>query len=205
VLAAAIELADADGIEALSMRRLGRALGVEAMSLYNHVTDKDDVLDGMVDLVIGEIEVPPPGPDWKGAMRARATSARQVLRRHPWASTLIESRTDPGPARLRHHDAMLGALRGSGFSVAMATHAFALLDSYIYGFVLQESSLPFQSHDELVELTSAIVSQIPMDDHPWLAEVATELVLTAGWDFSSEFDFGLELILDGLERARDAS
>src|SRR5687767_3202180 len=152
VLAAAVVLADAGGIEALTMRRLGEELGVEAMSLYNHVANKDDLLDGMVDLVFAEIGLPAGGPDWRAAMHRRAVSAREVLARHRWAIGLMESRTSPGAATLRHHDAVIGSLRAGGFTVAMAAHAFSLLDSYVYGFALQEASLPFDKGIETAEL-----------------------------------------------------
>jgi AcrR family transcriptional regulator len=147
VLRAAVALADENGIGSLSMRKLGEALGVEAMSLYNHVASRGDLLDGMIDLVFGEIGLPPGGAGWKTAMRQRALSARQALSRHPWAIGLMESRSTPGPATLRHHDAVLGSLRQAGFPVALAAHAFSVLDSYIYGFALQEASLPFEAGD----------------------------------------------------------
>ena len=145
VLRAAIALCDEGGIESLSMRKLGQQLGVEAMSLYNHVANKDDILDGIVDVVVNEIDVPPIGDDWKAALRQRANSARAVLSRHPWATGLIESRTNPGPATLRYYDSVIGSLREAGFSIEMAAHAFSALDSYIYGFALQEVSLPFET------------------------------------------------------------
>ena len=152
VLQAAVDLADRSGIDALSMRKLGQALGVEAMSLYNHVANKDELLDGMVDVVFGQIELPQPGAEWKPAMRQRAMSAREVLARHPWAIGLMESRMRPGPATLRHHDAVIGCLRQDGFSVAMAAHAYALLDSYVYGFALQQANLPFRTPKEAAEM-----------------------------------------------------
>jgi AcrR family transcriptional regulator len=148
VLRAATVLADRVGVGSLSMRKLAQELGVEAMSLYHHVANKDDLLDGMVDLVFGEIELPSGDAGWKAAMRRRAISAREALRRHPWATGLMESRSTPGAANLRHHDAVLGILRGAGFSVELAAHAYSLLDSYIYGFALQEKTVPFDSaHD----------------------------------------------------------
>jgi AcrR family transcriptional regulator len=197
-------LADEGGLESLSMRKLARALGVEAMSLYNHVASKEDVLDGIVDIVVGEVEVPSPRDEWKAAMRRRAISVREMLARHPWASGLIESSVTPGPARLHYHDAILGCLREAGFSVPMSTHAFAALDSYIYGFALQEKALPFSGPDELAEVGASILSALPADEYPYLAENAVEL-MKAGFDFADEFEFGLDLILDGLDRARRAS
>ncbi len=164
---AAVAFADDNGIAALSMRRLGEALGVEAMSLYNHVENKDQLLDGMVDLVFGEIDLPAGGADWKTAMRERAESARQALRRHPWAIALMSTWTSPGPATLRHHDAVIGSLRAGGFSVPMAAHAFSALDSYIYGFALQEATLPLgDSEEETVEVAQMMMAQVPADDVP---------------------------------------
>ena len=202
VVRAAVALADEAGIESLSMRRLGEALGVEAMSLYNHVANKGQLLDGMVDLVFSEIDTPADDRDWKSAMRRRAISARGVLARHPWAIGLMESRTTPGPATLRHHDAVIGCLRRGGFSVAMAAHAFSVLDSYIYGFALQEANLPFDSGEATAELAQAILAQAA-DDYPYLTELTVEHVLQPGYDFGHEYAFGLELILTGLEQARD--
>jgi AcrR family transcriptional regulator len=204
VLGVAVDLADTSGIESLSMRKLAQALGVEAMSLYNHVANKDDILNGMVDLVFAEIGLPPVGVDWKSAMRQRALSARDVLLRHPWAIGLMESRLHPGPATLRHHDAVIGSLREAGFSVAMAAHTYSLLDSYIYGFVLQQASLPFRSADETAAMAETFLRQFPAQTYPHLAELTIQHVLQPGYDYGDEFAFGLDLILDGLERARTA-
>jgi AcrR family transcriptional regulator len=202
VLRAAVALADDAGLRSLTMRRLGELVGVEAMSLYNHVAGKDDLLDGMVDLVFGEIRLPAAGAGWRTAMRERALSAREVLSRHPWAIGLMESRASPGPATLRHHDAVIGSLREGGFSVELAAHAFSALDSYVYGFALQETSLPFDTAEETAEVTQAILRQLPADQYPHLVELALERVLQPGYDYGSEFEFGLDLILDGLERLR---
>ena len=202
VLEAAVDLADDSGIESLTMRKLGQALGVEAMSLYHHVANKDALLDGMVDLVFAEIELPAAGTDWKPAMRRRALSARAALRRHPWAIALMESRGTPGPANLRHHDAVLGCLRAAGFSVALTAHAYSLLDAYIYGFALQEASLPFTTPEETAEVAQSIMEAFPADAYPHLTELAVQHVLQPGYDYGDEFGFGLDLILDGLERAR---
>jgi AcrR family transcriptional regulator len=203
VLQAALELADAGGVESLSMRKLAQALGVEAMSLYRHVRNKSDIVDGMVDQVFGEIGLPPSGVDWKTAMRQRAIAARQVLARHPWSIGLMESRTTPGPATLQHHDAVIACLRQAGFSIAMVAHAYSLLDSYIYGFALEQASLPFQTSDQAVEVADSIRHQSPVDAYPHLMELAVQHVLQPGYDYADEFAFGLYLILDGLERARD--
>jgi AcrR family transcriptional regulator len=202
VLRTAVTLADERGLRSLTMRGLGQAVGVEAMSLYNHVASKDDLLDGMVDFVFGEIQLPTPGDDWKTAMRQRAISAREALSRHPWAIGLMESRTAPGPATLRHHDAVLGCLRNGGFSVALAAHAFSALDSYIYGFTLQETNLPFDTAEETEELARTILQQLPADQYPYLTELTLEHVLQPGYDYGDEFEYGLDLILDGLDRAR---
>jgi AcrR family transcriptional regulator len=203
VLLAAVALADEGGFAGLSMRKLGQQLGVEAMSLYNHVANKDDLLDGMVDVVFGEIGLPQSCDDWKTAMRQRAVSARAVLARHPWAIGLMESRSRPGPATLRHHDAVIGCLRGAGFSIAMAAHAYSLLDSYIYGFALQQASLPFKTSEETIEVAADILGQFPTDEYPHLAEMAVQHIMQPGYDYAHEFGFGLDLILDGLERVRD--
>jgi AcrR family transcriptional regulator len=205
VLDAAIALADRDGVRSLSMRKLAQELGVEAMSLYHHVANKDAILDGIVDLVFGEIELPSGQADWKVAMRRRAISAREALLRHPWATGLMESRTTPGPATLRHHDAVLGILRSAGFPIELTAHAYSVLDSYIYGFALQEASLPFHTPEETAALARSIMSEFPADEYPHLAELTVEHVLQPGYDYGNEYLFGLELILDGLDRAlRDA-
>ena len=205
VLAAAVEFADEHGIAALTMRKLGAALGVEAMSLYNHVANKDDLLDGMVDLVFGEIDLPSGTTDWRTAMRERAVSARDTLARHRWAIGLMDSRTSPGPATLRHHNAVIGSLREGGFSIAMAAHAFSALDSYIYGFALQEATLPFDTVEESAEVAQSMFEHMPEDEYPHLTEFTIEHVLQPGYDFGREFAYGLDLILDGLERARGAA
>jgi AcrR family transcriptional regulator len=201
VLTAAVALADESGIEALSMRKLGQALGVEAMSLYNHVASKSDLLDGMIDLVFAEIGLPASGVGWRAAMRERAISARQALGRHHWAIGLMESRKSPGPATLRHHDAVIGCLRAAGFSIPLTAHAYALLDSYIYGFALQEASLPFGTADETAEVTQEIAGQMPAGEYPHLTEFAVEHALQPGYHFGGEFEIGLDLILDALDRA----
>jgi AcrR family transcriptional regulator len=201
VLRAAVAFADENGLASLTMRKLGEVLGVEAMSLYNHVANKDDLLDGMVDLVFAEIDLPDGAGGWRAAMRERGISARRALARHRWAIGLMESRSSPGPATLRHHDAVIGCLREAGFSVAMAAHAFSLLDSYTYGFALQEASLPFESGPETAELAEAIMAGFPRDQYPHLAELTVEHVLQPGYDYGDEYEFGLDVILDGLEKA----
>ncbi|MBX9397194.1 TetR/AcrR family transcriptional regulator [Streptomyces sp. TRM72054] len=195
-------VADEKGSASLTMRAIAEPLGVEAMSLYHHVAGREDILDGMVDAVFAEIDLPPRDTDcdtdWKSAMRHRAVSARAALKRHPWAIGLMDSRSQPGPATLRHHDAVIGALRSAGFSVPMAAHAVSLIDSYLYGFVLQELSLPFRGATELEEVTAALLRDMPADAYPHLTELATEHVLKPGYDYADEFTFGLTLILDAL-------
>ncbi|WP_349307781.1 TetR/AcrR family transcriptional regulator C-terminal domain-containing protein [Streptomyces sp. HNM0645] len=191
-------VADEKGSAALTMRAIAEPLGVEAMSLYHHVAGREEILDGMVDAVFGEIDLPPRDTDWKSAMRHRAFSARTVLGRHPWAIGLMDSRSQPGPATLRHHDAVIGVLRAGGFSVPMAAHAFSLIDSYLYGFVIQELSLPFSGSAELGEVAGAILREMPADAYPHLTELASEYALMPGYDYADEFTFGLTLILDAL-------
>ena len=167
------------------------------MTIYHHVPNKEAILDGMVDIVFSEIDQPPTGPDWKTAIRQRARSARRVLALHPWATPLMESRSTPGEATLRHHDAVIGCFRRGGFSIEMTAHVYALIDNYIYGFALQEASLPAMGGEEMAELAEAIIEPLPGGEYPYLTELATEHLLKPGYDFGDEF--GLELILDGLE------
>ena len=199
-LLAAVALADAEGIEAVTMRKLAKALGVEAMSLYHHVANKNDILDGMVELVFSEIDLPPEDLGWTPAMRHRAVSVRAVLTRHPWSIGIMESRT-PGPMTLRHHDAVLGCCRRHGFTVAMAAHAFSLIDSYIFGFVLQEVNLPFDETSDLGEVVEEMMPGLPVDEYPHLVELTVEHILQPGYRYGDEFDYGLGLVLDGLEAA----
>lgn len=199
VIATAMAVADEKGTAALTMRAIAEPLGVEAMSLYHHVAGREEVLDGMVDAVFAEIELPPPGGDWKTAMHHRAASARAALRRHPWAVALLDSRAHPGPATLRHHDAVVGALRTAGLSVPMTAHAVSLIDSYVYGYVIQELSLPFTGAADLTEITDEFLHDLPADTYPHLTELATELARTPDYDANEEFAFGLTLILDALD------
>jgi AcrR family transcriptional regulator len=201
VLRAAVLLADSGGLEALTMRRLGEELGVEAMSLYKHVANKEDLLDGMVDLVFAEIELPTGDTDWRTAMRARAVSARAALTRHPWATALMQSRTAPGGATLRHHDTVIGTLRRAGFSVALTAHAFSAIDAYVYGFALQERSLPFETAEQAEEVGRQMFARMPPGEFPHLTELTAEHILRPGYDYGDEFEYGLDLVLDGLARA----
>src|ERR1700694_2138959 len=200
VLRAAIRVADRHGIESLSMRKLGHELGVEAMSLYNHVRNKVDMLDGMVDVVFSQIELPADGVDWRTAMRKRAISARQALLRHPWAIGLMESRATPGPATLRHHDAVLGSLRKAGFSVDLAAHAYSILDGYIYGFTLTELTLPFPKSGGVAEVAGNILERFRPGDYPYLAEMAVDRAMKPGYKHADGSAYGRALILDGIMR-----
>ena len=200
VLRCAAAVADAGGLAGLTMRSLAKELGVKPMSVYHHVANKDEILDGIVDLVFSEIDLPSADGDWRSEMRRRAVSARQVLRCHPWATVLLESRTTPGPATLRHHDATIGTLRAAGFTVEMSAHAYSLLNSYLYGFALQEAALPFTGPDTFADVAAPIMQHFSADDYPHLVEVATEYMLKPGYDFGDEFEFGLTVILDALTR-----
>ena len=216
VLLTAVALAQRDGIESLTMRRLADELGAGAMSLYYHVPNKDELLDGMVDLVFSEIELPSTNGEWKTAMRRRAISTREALNRHGWAVGLMESRRTPGPASLRLHDAVLGCLREGGFSIEMTIQAYSVLDAYIYGFALQEKSVPFESAEEAAAVAKEQVREFAelaeerqfaalAEEFPYLAEVVAGHVAKVGYDFASSFEYGLDLILDALEKRREAT
>jgi AcrR family transcriptional regulator len=203
VLHAAIALADEGGIESLTMRKLGQALGVEAMSLYNHVANKDDVLDGIVDLVLSEIELSPAARDWEAAIRKTAISAHEALLRHPWACSLILSPTTVRviPARMRYMEALLRRLREADFSAELTYHAYHALDSHILGFTLWEigHSLPTEEPKDFI---ATFLRDFPLDEYPYLAEhIEQHLAETSHVD-EGEFEFGLDLILDGLKRIR---
>jgi AcrR family transcriptional regulator len=200
VLKAALSIADEHGVEALSMRRLGQALGVEAMSLYKHVADKEDILDGIADLVSEEMEVPSPELPWRAAIRRSAISAHEALRRHPWAGVVLESRLNPGPARLRYLDAFVGTLRGAGFDTATVARAFMAIDSHTYGFTLQELALPFDAGSQ-AGVAEEMASRVFADAFPNLFAMAE---LAASGAQLLDFEFGLDLLLDGLERLKPA-
>jgi AcrR family transcriptional regulator len=201
VLQTAIQLADEGGLGSLSMRRLGQELGVEAMAFYHHFANKDDVLDGIVDLVFSEIDLPAAGADWTTAMRERATSVRDALMRHQWAIGLMESRRNPGPANLRHHDAVIGTLLAGGFTMAMAAHAYSLLDSYIYGFALTKMNLPFRTDEAVGSVAKTMLQRFPANEYPSLEAFITDHAMKPGYDHGDEFLYGLDLILDGLAAA----
>lgn len=200
VLHAAVAVAESAGIGGLTMRSLAQQLGVRPMALYHHFANKEEILDGIIDVVFSAIDLPPADAHWRAALRRRAISARRVLAHHPWAIPLMESRTAPGPATLQQHDAVIGTLRRAGFSIQMTAHAYSLLDSYVYGFALQEASLPFDTPETLPEAGEALQAQFPTEGYPHLAELASEHIHQPGYDYGEEFEFGLDLILDSLER-----
>jgi AcrR family transcriptional regulator len=203
VLLAAIALADAQGIEALTMRRLAQELGVEAMSLYHHVRNKQDLLGGICDLVVGEYELPARGAPWKAAVRRTAISAYDALIRHPWAASLLLSGTPESQARLRYMDALLGAFRAAGFSAGMTDHAYHALDSHIMGFTLWVVGMNLGTQEELAAMASDFLRELPRDEFPHLVEHIEQHLKPRDPDEEGEFAFGLDLLLDGLERLRD--
>jgi AcrR family transcriptional regulator len=203
ILQAAIELADRDGIDALSMRKLGKALGVEAMSLYHHVANKGDLLDGITDAVVTEIALPEADDRaWRSAMRQRAINAREVLQKHPWAVALMESRPNLGPARLRYFEWMIATLRRGGFTIDLAHRALLTLDSHVYGFLIQELSWSIESGDEMSARSEEIERDYPADRYPYMIEMAADRAEKRSVGDQSDFEFGLDLILDGLERIK---
>ncbi len=201
IMSTAVELADREGIAALTIRALAGEMGVGPMTLYHYVDGKEAVLDGMVDIVFSQIELPPREEYWKAAVRRRCVSAREVLNHHPWAPPLMESRTSPGPATLRHHEEMLACLRRGGLSLQMTAHAAALLDSYVYGFALQEASLPFGGSAEIGAVAEQVIEAMPEGEYPMMVEFTRDHVLKPGYSFAASFEFGLDLLLDGLEAA----
>src|SRR5918992_3939781 len=212
---AAVDLADGGGLESLTMRRLADKLGVGAMSLYYYVPSKDELTTEMVDIVFAEIELPPRDVDWKTAMRRRALSTREALNRHRWAVGLMESQEMPGRASIRLHDAVLGCLREAGFSIEITIQAYSVIDAYIYGFVLQEKTVPFDSAEEAAAVAQEQVRQLEThaqeeqpaalaDEYPYIAEVVAGHVAKVGYDFGHAFEYGLDLILEALEQRRDS-
>lgn len=202
VLAGAMTVADAGGIGALTIRSLAQELAVKPMSVYHYVANKDEILDGIVDLVYGEIDLPTPGGDWRTEMRHRAGSARRVLARHPWATALLQSRLRPGPATLAHHNAFVATLRTAGFSIELTAHAFALIDSYVFGFALSENALPIHGPDTVADTAASMMEQFfDAAAYPHLHEFTVEHIMRPDYDFGKEFDFGLTVILDGLARS----
>jgi AcrR family transcriptional regulator len=203
VLRAALRLADEGGIEALSMRKLAEELGVEAMSLYNHVANKDDIVDGILELVVNEIDPPPEGVDWKTAMRQSATSTHEVLMRHRWSGSLWMAPRKVSPARLRYGDAILRSLREGGFSKDLTYHAFHALQSHVLGFTLYLLNLQFDA-GKLEEMAAKFLRDFPADEYPYLAE-HIEQHMEPSDERQGTFEFGLEFVLDGLERLRDTA
>ena len=199
VLQAAVALADDAGLGTFSMRRLAHDLGVVPMALYKHVANKEELLDGMVDIVFSEIELPSEAVDWMSAMRRRALSTREALKRHSWAIGMMESR-HPGPANLLNHNAVMGCLRNAGFPFKTAIHAYSLQDAYIYGFALQERDMGFETPDSAGEAAHRRAQTIGApENYPYLVEIATKLP-ASGYDIAAEFLWGLDLILEGLDR-----
>lgn len=200
VLRGALAIADTGGLGSLTIRSLAEELGVKPMSVYHHVANKDEILDGLIDLVFAEIELPVPGRDWRSELTKRAQSAREVLAQHRWAIGLLESRPTPGASNLRHHDAVIATLRTAGFSAEMTAHAYAVIDSYVYGFALQEAALPFDKGPEgVAEVADPILDETVATDYPHLVDMATTYYLQPDHSFGNEFQFGLDLILEGLE------
>jgi AcrR family transcriptional regulator len=200
VLDAAMRLADQGGLGSLSMRKLGQELGVEAMAVYYHFSNKDEVIDGIVDIVFSEIDLSGDGTGWRTAMRRRAISMCDVLRRHRWAIGLMEARRNAGPANLRHHDGVIGSLRAGGLDIEMAAHAYSTLDSYIYGFALTKMNLPFDVSEEVADVAEAMLQRFAANEYPNLLAMIAEHI-QPGYDYVDEFEYGLDLILDGLDRA----
>lgn len=205
VLVAALASADVEGLAALSMRKLAEALGVAPMALYRHVASRDDLIDGLIDLVFAEIDRPVSGADWRPAMRRRAISLYGVLLRHRWAIGLMEARVNPGPANLGHHDAVIGNLRAAGFDMAMIAHAYSLLDGYIYGFALTKMNIPFVTQEDVEAVTQRMFEPFPTGAYPNLVAFVEGHIMKPGYDFGAEFEYGLELILDGLDRDRPSA
>lgn len=201
VLAAAMQIADRGGLADLTIRALATELDAKPMSIYYYVENKDALLDALVDAVFEEIDLPDPEGDWLEQMRRRAHSVRDRLRRHSWAIGLLESRTSPGPATLRHHDLVLATLRRAGFSPAQTAHAYAMIDSYVYGFAIQEAALPFDGPDSVGEIAEPIMSLMDSGAYPTLVEMAQDYYMRPGYDFAGEFDYGLDLILNALARS----
>ena len=200
VILGAIKLADAGGIEALSMRKLGRELGVEAMALYYHFDDKSQLIEGMIDHVHSEIHAPEGALNWRILMQRRAQSAFEVLMRHPWASPIMESGVNPGPSTLSDSENMMRCFREAGFSIEMTVHAVTVLNIYIYGAAQQYAKLSFSTVEQASKVGEKVKQQFPVDAYPYLAEMITEHMMKAGYNAIDEFNFGLELILDGIAR-----
>lgn len=201
VLGAAIALADRDGIEALTIRALADSLGTKPMSLYYYVDGKDALLSAMVEAVFSEMELPPKDLPWRDAIRRRCVSARAVLVGHAWAVPLLESGTAPGPVSLRHHEEVLATFERGGFALPLMAHAYAILDSFVYGFALQEASLPVQGGEGSAEMAEQIAQAFDPSKYPTLVRLTVEHVMRPDYAFGSSFEYGLDLLLEGLEAA----
>jgi AcrR family transcriptional regulator len=202
IVQAAVKIADGRGFDGISMRTLADKLGTAPMSLYRHVANKEDLLDAMIDVVFGEIDVPSGQPDWKAEMRQRAIETRAALSRHRWANGLMESRTTPGPNNARYHNEFMGCLREAGFPFRQAVHAYNAVQSYTYGFCLQEMYLAFETAEESVEVAAETLGD-HAGEYPYIAEVAAEFAKSGGYDFDEEFEIALDLILDAIERFKE--
>ena len=200
IVNSAIESADATGLESLTIRGVAGMLKVAPMALYRHIANRDDLIDAMIDVVFSEVVLPLGGADWKSAMRGRAVSLLDVLSRHRWAIGLMESRRHPGPANLKHHDAVIGKLRSAGFDLAMVAHAYSILDSYIYGFATTNMNIPFETTAEMTAMAEDMFEPFPANEYPNLAEFVRNHVMQPGYDYAIEFKYGLDVILDALER-----
>jgi AcrR family transcriptional regulator len=198
VLDAAVTVADAGGIAALTIRSLAKELGVKPMTVYHYVASKDEILDGIVDLVFSQMYLPVVGGDWQVELSERARSARRVLHDHPWATPLLESRRTPGEVTLRHHDAVLGTLRAAGFTLGVTAHAYALLDAFVYGHALQAAALPFEGPDSAQEVAGPVQELMAAGEYPHMTEMVTGYYLQPGYDFADEFEVGLRMVLDAV-------
>jgi AcrR family transcriptional regulator len=205
VLAAAMKLADEGGIEALTMRRLARALGVETMTTYYHTANKEDVLAGIVDLAVEEMEPPAPGGDWRAAVRTSAISTHDVLGRHPWAADLLMSSTHLSSARLRQMEALLSCLRAAGFAGALTDHAYHAIDIYVHGYGLWEARFASTVQVPLADLATSVLSEMSIEEYPQVADHIAFHFRPPNGKPVRTFEFGLDLLLDGLERARSAT
>ncbi len=199
VVTTALALADRHGLEALTMRGLAKELGVEAMSLYHHFAGKDALLDAMVDRVYAAILLPEASGQWRAELRRRSVSVRQVLHAHPWALPLMESRRAPGPANLAYHEANIACLRAAGFTPEQVAHAYAIVDAFVYGFVLQEATLPFESGDEAAAMIEQDAFGEALASYPNMVWFTQEVILGPGYSFTREFEPGLDLVLEGIQ------
>jgi AcrR family transcriptional regulator len=203
LVAKALSIADAEGIGGLTMRKLATELGVKPMSIYYHVANKEEVIDAMVDAVFDEIDLGSIEGDWLVEARQRAELLRKSLNRHPWAVAFVNNRRQPGKATLAHHDWVIRGFREAGFTIAMTAHAFALIDSFVFGFVQTEVSLPFDGTEETHDVAEEIIEQSDMSEYPYLMELAMGHVMQPGYQFADEFTLGLDLILEGLALRKD--